>query len=144
MVVAKRGASRSPVVGVTIPLFFFALVAPAAELLQPLPAHVKVATVRMLAYDKTDVPRPDYDPTEAMVRFIQKATKDEAQLVVFPEYLLGRLSVPGPQTERISKPAVAGRIHVIVGCWEVYEEGSSHVKNESRCRGSDRRRYGVA
>ena len=50
--------------------------------------------------------------------------KDEAQLVVFPEYLLGRIPVPGPQTERISRAAASGRIYVIVGCWEVCEDGS--------------------
>ena len=85
------------------------------------PAQVKVAAVQMLGYDKTDLPRPGFDPSEAVVRYIEKASKDGAQLVVFPEYLLGRISVPGPQTERISKAAAAGKIYVVVGCWEVYE-----------------------
>ena len=78
----------------------------------------------MLGYDKTDVPRPGFDPSEAVVRYVERAAKDGAQLVVFPEYLLGRISVPGPQTERISKAAAAGRIYVIVGCWEVFKDGS--------------------
>lgn len=88
------------------------------------PTQVKVAAVQILGYDKTDVPRPGFDPSEAVVRYIQKAAKDGARLVVFPEYLLGRISVPGPQTERISKGAAAGRIYVIVGCWEVDKDGS--------------------
>jgi predicted amidohydrolase len=109
---------------VSIPLFFFAAVAPTAEPQQSLPAQVKVAAVQMLGYDKTDVPRPGFDPDKAVVRYIEKAAKDEAQLVVFPEYLLGRITVPGPETDQISKAAAAARIYVIVGCWEVCEDGS--------------------
>ena len=88
------------------------------------PAEVKVAAVQMLGYDKTDMPRPGFDPSEAVVRYIERAAKDGAQLVVFPEYLLGRISVPGPQTERISKAAAAGKIYVVVGCWEVFDDSS--------------------
>lgn len=88
------------------------------------PSQVKVAAVQMLGYDKTDVPRPGFDPSETVARYVEKAAKDRAQLVVFPEYLLGRISVPGSQTERIAKAAAAGRIYVIVGCWEVYDDGS--------------------
>jgi predicted amidohydrolase len=78
----------------------------------------------MIGYDKTDLPRPGYDPTEAVVHYIEKAARDGAQLVVFPEYLLGRISVPGPQTERIGKSAAAAKIYVVVGCWEVSPDGS--------------------
>jgi predicted amidohydrolase len=88
------------------------------------PAEVKVAAVQMLGYDKTDLPRPGFDPSETVVQYVQKAAKDGAQLVVFPEYLLGRISVPGPQTERISKAAAVGHIHVVVGCWEVFSGNS--------------------
>ncbi|MHB8969881.1 MAG: carbon-nitrogen hydrolase family protein [Pirellulaceae bacterium] len=87
-------------------------------------AEVKVAAVQLLGYDKTDLPRPGFDPSTMVVPYIQKAAKDGAQLVVFPEYLLGRIAVPGPQTERISKAAAAGRIYVIVGCWEVFDDSS--------------------
>ena len=85
---------------------------------------MKVAAVQMLGYDKTDVPRPDFDPSESVARYIEKAAKDGVQLVVFPEYLLGRIQIPGSQTERISKAAAASRIYVIVGCWEVFTDGS--------------------
>ena len=115
------GTQRFLGITVLIPTFFCAFVGTAAEPEQPTPAQVKVAAVQMLGYDKTDVPRPGFDPSEAVVRYVERAAKDGAQLVVFPEYLLGRISVPGPQTERISTAAAAGRIYVIVGCWEVYE-----------------------
>jgi predicted amidohydrolase len=105
-------------------MFFFGFVALAAEPVRPKPAQVKVAAVQMLGYDKTDVPRPGFDPSERVVQYIEKAAKEGAQLVVFPEYLLGRISVPGPQTERISKATAAGSIYVIVGCWELSENGS--------------------
>jgi predicted amidohydrolase len=61
----------------------------------------------MLGYDKTDLPRPGFDPSEAVVRYVERAAKDGAHLVVFPEYILGRISVPGPETERIAKAAPA-------------------------------------
>jgi len=90
----------------------------------PKPAQEKMAAVQMLGYDKTDLRRPGFDPSQSVVRYIERAAKDGAQLVVFPEYLLGRISVPGPQTERIGKAAAAGRIYVIVGCWEVFRDDS--------------------
>jgi len=96
----------------------------AGEPAQDQPDSVKVAAVQILGYDKSDVPRPGYDPTEAMVPYINKAGEDGAQLVVFPEYVLGRIPVPGPTTEKISQAAAANRIYVIVGCWEVYDDDS--------------------
>ena len=77
----------------------------------------------MRGYDKMDTPRPGYDPSDTVVQYVRKAASDGVQLVAFPEYLLGRISVPGPQTEKIGQAAAAGRIYVIVGCWEVYEDG---------------------
>ncbi len=88
------------------------------------PEHVKVAAVQFSGYDKGDMPRPDFDPTEQMLPYIHRAGQDGAQLIVFPEYVLGRISVPGPETRRISKVAAARRIYVIVGCWEVYSDGT--------------------
>jgi len=88
------------------------------------PDTVKVAAVQISGYDKTDVPKPGYDPSETIVRYINRAGADDAQLVVFPEYVLGRITVPSPPTKRISKAAAANHIDVIVGCWEVYEDGS--------------------
>jgi len=45
-------------------------------------------------------------------------------LVVFPEYVLGHIQVPGPSTQRIAAAAAANRIYVIVGCWEEYQDGT--------------------
>ncbi|MEW4567826.1 carbon-nitrogen hydrolase family protein [Tautonia sp. JC769] len=88
------------------------------------PGLVKVAAVQSLGYDKTDLPRPGFDPTATMIPFIDRAARDGAQLVVFPEYYLGRISVPGPETDRIARAADSGNIHVIVGCWEVFDDES--------------------
>lgn len=103
------------------------LAATAAFAAQPAgqkPDTVKVAAVQVNGYDKMDVPRAGYDPTEALVPHINRAARDEAQLVVFPEYVLGRIPVPGPTTAKISEAAAANHIYVIVGCWEVYDDGS--------------------
>ena len=87
------------------------------------PARVKVAAVQISGYDKSDLPREGYDPTQAIVPYIHRAGKDGAQLVVFPEYVLGRIPVPGPATKKIAAAASKNQIYVIVGCWELYDDG---------------------
>ena len=82
---------------------------------------VKVAAVQISGYDKGDPPREGYDPTALLIPYIDQAGKEGAQLVVFPEYVLGRISVPGPETQRMAAAAKANSIYVIVGCWEVFE-----------------------
>ena len=85
---------------------------------------VKVAAVQILGYDKTDVPRQGYDPAGAILPYVNRAAKDGAQLVVFPEYILGHISVPGEETRRIAKAAAANNIYVVVGCWEEFTDGT--------------------
>ncbi len=84
---------------------------------------VKVAAVQISGYDKGDPPRDNYDPAAALVPYINRAGEDGAQLVVFPEYVLGHIPVPGPTTKKISAAAAANGIYVIVGCWEVFHDG---------------------
>lgn len=88
----------------------------------PQPNQVKVAAVQILGYDKTDVPRSDYDPSEAIAAYVKRAGEDGAQLVVFPEYVLGHIAVPGSATKKISAAAAAHHIYVIVGCWERFSD----------------------
>ncbi len=88
------------------------------------PDSVKVAAVQISGYDKGDIPRKGYDPAETIIRYIHRAGKDSAQLVVFPEYVLGRIAVPGPATRKIAAAAAANQIYVIVGCWEVENDNS--------------------
>ncbi len=85
---------------------------------------VKVAAVQISGYDKGDLPREGYDPTASIIPYIDRAGQDGAQLVVFPEYVLGRIPVPGPTTDRLAAAAAANRIYVIVGCWELYDDGA--------------------
>lgn len=85
---------------------------------------VKVAAVQISGYDKGDLPREGYDPTDQLIPYINRAGKENAQLVVFPEYVLGHIAVPGSATERIAAAAKANAIYVIVGCWEVLEDES--------------------
>ena len=83
---------------------------------------VKVAAVQISGYDKGDLPREGYDPTEQLIPYINRAGMEKAQLIVFPEYVLGRITVPGPLTQKISAAAKANSIYVIAGCWEVFED----------------------
>jgi predicted amidohydrolase len=81
---------------------------------------VKVAAVQINGYDKGDLRRNGYQPENNFVPYIDRAGQDGAQLVVFPEYVLGHISVPGPETAKISAAAKANSIYVAVGCWEVF------------------------
>lgn len=85
---------------------------------------VKVAAVQISGYDKKDPPRENYDPTGAIVGYIERAGRDGVELVVFPEYVLGHIPVPGASTRRISAAAAANKVYVVVGCWEVYGDGT--------------------
>lgn len=94
---------------------------------QPLkrkPKSVEVAAVQITGYDKGELPRDDFDPSARLVEYIDRAGRDGAQLVVFPEYVLGHIDVPGPVTKRIAAAARANSIYVIVGCWEDSADGT--------------------
>ena len=52
----------------------------------PMPETVKVAAVQISGYDKGDVPRDGFDPTDALVPYIDRAGEDGAQLVVYSVY----------------------------------------------------------
>jgi predicted amidohydrolase len=57
-----------------------------------------------------------------LIPYVDRAGRDGAQLVVFPEYVLGHISVPGPETLLISAAAKKNAIYVIVGCWEEFDD----------------------
>lgn len=83
---------------------------------------VKVAAVQINGYDKGDLPKPDFDPVASLLPHIARAGQEDCQLIVFPEYILGHISVPGPETNRISAAAKASSVYVVVGCWENFED----------------------
>ena len=85
---------------------------------------VKVAAVQINGYDKGDLRRDGFQPEDSFVPYIDRAGRDEAQLVVFPEYVLGHISVPGPETAKISAAAKSNSIYVAIGCWEVFADES--------------------
>ena len=85
---------------------------------------VKVAAVQISGYDKGELPRDDFDPSRSFVEYIDRAGSDGAQLVVFPEYVLGHINVPGSATKRIAAAARTNSIYVIVGCWEESADGT--------------------
>jgi len=65
------------------------------------PDKVKVAAVQLPGYDKWLKIKDGCHPVELVIKYIERAAADGAQLVVFPEYHLGRISVPGTQTQII-------------------------------------------
>lgn len=64
-------------------------------------------------------PTPSTDPATVLIPYIDRAGKDKADLVVFPELYLGMFRVPSPQTVAISEAAKRNKIYVMVGCFEV-------------------------
>ena len=88
------------------------------------PDRVKVAAVQVSGYDKTVTPGLKIDVVGKAIYYIDKAAADTAALVVFPEYYLGRISVPGKETRAISRAAARNHIYVIIGSWEVFEDSS--------------------
>lgn len=85
--------------------------------------RVKVAAVQINGYDKRDLPRANYDPTQAMIPYIDRAGQEGAQLIVFPEYLLGHIRIPSPTTQAIASAASRNKIYVVAGCWEELADG---------------------
>ena len=113
-----------PVKWIILPVLIMSTEAAAAEPAPEKPGLVKVAAVQINGYDKGDLPRDGYDPAGSLVPYIERAGNDGAKLVVFPEYVLGHIAVPGPESDKIAAVARAHGIHVIVGCWERLADGS--------------------
>jgi len=86
--------------------------------------RVKVAAVQVSGYDKTIMPGLEIDAVGKAIPYIERAARDSAELVVFPEYFLGRISIPGKETRALSGAVAKHGIYVIIGCWEVFEDGS--------------------
>jgi len=91
--------------------------------LESLRGTVKVAAVQISGYDKAELPRENYHPAREFVEHIDRAGKDGVDLIVFPEYVLGHIRVPGKETELIASAAKRNNIYVVVGCWEMHENG---------------------
>lgn len=81
---------------------------------------VRVAAVQITGPWNWQVPTSaKNDPAAAIVPYIDRAGKEMADLVVFPELYLGMFRVPSPQTEAISAAAKRNKLYVMVGCFEV-------------------------
>lgn len=82
---------------------------------------VSIMAVQLHGYDKMGDIKPGLDPVEALLPYIEQAGADKTDLLVFPEYHLGRIRIPGPETERIGEAVRKQGIYVIVGSWELLE-----------------------
>ncbi|HOZ45307.1 MAG TPA: carbon-nitrogen hydrolase family protein [Candidatus Hydrogenedentes bacterium] len=77
---------------------------------------VKVAAVQMAG--------GEVDTVDKMVFYVRRAAADDAQLIAFPEYALGRFSIPCAIVDRIAQAAREHRIYVVVAGWEEFEPGA--------------------
>ena len=80
--------------------------------------EVSVAAVQIMGYDKVGKAPAGLDAVAVLLPYIERAGRDKADLLVFPEYHLGRIRVPGPETERLAEAIRREGIYVIVGSWE--------------------------
>ncbi len=84
--------------------------------------NVRVAAVQMsgnwIWQGTDDAPK---ETTDEVVSFIDRAGADKADLVVFPELLLGKFHVPNEITRRIGEAAARNQIYVIAGCFEIID-----------------------
>ena len=57
-------------------------------------ATVRVAAVQISGYDKGDWPPSGLDVVGRLLPYIDQAKQEHAELVVFPEYVLGHIDMP--------------------------------------------------
>ena len=79
---------------------------------------VSVAAVQIMGYDKVGKAEETMDPVAVLLPYIERAGRDHVDLLVFPEYHLGRVQVPGPETGRLGEAIGQQHVYVIVGTWE--------------------------
>jgi len=96
---------------------------------------VSVAAVQIVGYDKVGNAPEDLDPVAALLPYIEQAGREDVDLLVFPEYHLGRIRVPGPETERLAEAIAQQSICVVVGAWEVL--GNAEYANAALLFGRD-------
>ncbi len=85
--------------------------------------EVSVATVQIAGYDKVGKAEEGFDPVAVLLPHIRRAGREGVDLLVFPEYHLGRIEVPGPETKRLGNAIRREGLYVIVGSWELLEDG---------------------
>lgn len=84
---------------------------------------ISVTAVQLTGYDKMGDIQPGLDPVDALIPYIEEAGADKTDLLVFPEYHLGRIQIPGAETERIGEAVRQQSINMIVGSWELLADG---------------------
>ena len=77
---------------------------------------VRVAVAQMQI--KSDQLSEEETTVDALVPWIEKAVDKQADLVVFPEYLLGNFHLPNKLTDQLCAVAKKHKVNIIVGGWE--------------------------
>ena len=77
---------------------------------------VRVAVAQMAINPKEL--KPGQDTVDALLPWIKRAVAEKADLVVFPEYLLGAFHLPDKLTDKLCAVAKTNNINLVVGGWE--------------------------
>ncbi len=77
---------------------------------------VRVAVAQMTI--KPDELKPGLDTVDALLPWIKRAAAQKADLVVFPEYLLGAFHLPDSLTDKLCAVAKTNNLNIVVGGWE--------------------------
>lgn len=77
---------------------------------------VRVAVAQMTL--KAEALKPGEDTVDALIPWMKRAAGEKADLLVFPEYLLGDFYLPDRLTDKLCREAKRHDLNVIVGGWE--------------------------
>lgn len=90
-------------------------------------SSVRVAAVQLngtwIWQGQDDEPQ---DTVDSVIGYIDRAGADKADLVVFPELLLGKFRVPNRSTQRIGEAASRNGLYVVAGCFEIVDEEGNY------------------
>ncbi len=81
---------------------------------------VRVAVAQM-EIDSSSL-SPGQDTVDALVPWMKRAADEKADLIVFPEYLLGSFHLEGDLVEKLCSKASEHNLNVIVGGWEHFPQ----------------------
>lgn len=106
---------------ITLLAALLVMLASAAESVAPISAaQAARETVRVAAVQLSVTAEEigEGDVVDVLIPYMARAQADNADLIVFPEYLFGAFQIPGPLVDRFLEAARAHDLNAIVGGWE--------------------------
>ena len=112
----NRQSKNLVVSALTVLVVTLGIAAEGIAILQQSKKTVRVAVAQMTIDSKSL--SGGKDTVDALLPWIHRAVTNKADLVVFPEYLLGAFHLPDKLTDKLCAVAKTNNINLIVGGWE--------------------------